>query len=111
MNNKINNNTETTKYMVENNTINRDISMNEYMCPDKYKFMISWRNRKISFLEEQVKNYEETVNACCALIATIAGEKNGQVKRISKKRIAAAFEKKYDVTWDDKYYYVKVKEE
>lgn len=82
-----------------------------YFNQDKYKYMISWRNKKIALLEEQIKGYEETLNICCALIASLSVSKDGNVKKISKSRISKALDKNYTVSCDDKYYYIKCAED
>lgn len=72
---------------------------------ERYKYMISWRNKKICLLEEEIRGYEEALNICYALIAAMSCGKK-ETKRISKSRVSKALEKNYSVTCDDKYYYI-----
>lgn len=74
---------------------------------EKYEYMLSWRNKKIELLEEQIRGYDEVVKICYSIIASLAVAKEGNVKKISKAKLSKALEKKYSISDDDKYYYIK----
>ncbi len=74
---------------------------------EKYEYMLSWRNKKIELLEEQIRGYDEVIKICYSIIASLAVTKEGNVKKISKAKLSKALEKKYSISYDDKYYYIK----
>ena len=73
----------------------------------RYEYMLSWRNKKIELLEEQIRGYNEVVKICYSIIASLVVGKEGNIKKISKAKLSKALEKKYSITCDDKYYYIK----
>lgn len=75
---------------------------------EKYRYMISWRDKKISLLEEQIKAYDQTLHLCYAIIGGMTKE-NGILK-ISKDDVKNALKNDYSVGCDQDYYFIKGEE-
>ena len=50
------------------NKSDKDMKISEL---EKYKYMVSWRNKKISLLEEEIKSLENELSVCCKVLAAV----------------------------------------